>query len=53
MTDTENKPEEPDATENAGCYTCEKSTCSCGNNDEYINKLVECITREVLNKLGS
>ncbi len=47
------KPKEPDATENNGCFTCERPECTCGNNDDYIRKLVECITKEVLSKLGN
>ena len=49
--DTTNQ--EPDATENKGCFTCENATCSCGNNEAYIKKLVACITDEVMSKLGS
>ena len=52
MAKSETKLNEPDATQNAGCYQCERSACSCGNNDEYIKKLVACITEEVLSKLG-
>ncbi len=46
-------PKEPDATEHEGCFTCERPQCSCGNNEEYIKKLVECITKEVLSRLGN
>jgi hypothetical protein len=53
MTDTENRIKEPDATQNPGCYTCEKSECSCENNNAYMNDLVSCITKEVMDKLGS
>jgi hypothetical protein len=53
MTDIENRTKEPDATQNPGCYTCEKSECSCENNNAYINNLVACITKEVVDKLGS
>jgi hypothetical protein len=45
--------QEPDATQNKGCYTCENPQCTCGKNDDYIKKLVECITQEVLVKLGN
>ncbi len=48
-----NNPKEPDATENSNCFSCERPQCSCGNNEEYIKKLVDCITQEVLNKLGN
>ncbi len=44
---------EPDATANSGCFTCEKSKCTCGNNDDYIKQLVACITKEVMDKLGN
>ena len=53
MAETEIKTKEPDATENAGCFKCERPECNCGNNDEYIRKLVACITKEVMDKLGS
>jgi hypothetical protein len=53
MAGSEDRTREPDATENAGCYTCERPECSCGNNDEYIKKLVDCITKEVMDKLGN
>ena len=53
MVEMDGKPKEPDATENAECYSCERIECSCGNNDEYIKKLVDCITQEVMNKLGN
>jgi hypothetical protein len=46
--------EEPDATKNIdGCYYCSRLSCSCGNNEEYIKKLVACITEEVMNELGN
>ena len=47
------KPVEPDATANTGCYTCLNNACTCGKNDDYIKRLVECITEEVMNKLGN
>ena len=47
------KPVEPDATANTGCYSCSNYTCNCGKNDDYVKKLVACITKEVMNKLGS
>ena len=47
------KPVEPDATTNTGCYTCLNYACNCGKNDDYIKKLVACITEEVMNKLGN
>jgi len=53
MTDTEKITKEPDATQNAGCYTCEKTSCTCANGQDYINNLVACITKEVMDKLGS
>jgi hypothetical protein len=45
--------EPPDATANSGCYSCEKARCTCGNNEEYIKKLVACITKEVMDKIGN
>ncbi len=53
MADSEIKNREPDATENKGCFTCENASCICDNNEEYIKKLVACITEEVMSKLGS
>jgi len=53
MTETEIKPVEPDATEHKGCFICERPECTCGNNEEYIKRLVACITKEVMDKLGS
>jgi hypothetical protein len=53
MAETGIKISEPDATENKGCFTCENASCTCGNNEEYIKKLVACITEEVMSKLGS
>jgi hypothetical protein len=50
---TNTKNQEPDATENKGCFTCENVSCSCGNNEAYIKKLVACITEEVMSKLGN
>ena len=44
---------EPDAAENSGCLTCDNATCTCGNNEDYVKKLVACITEEVMDKLGS
>ncbi len=53
MEENQYERKEPDATQNAGCFQCEKTSCDCGNNDDYINKLVSCITKEVMDRLGN
>lgn len=45
---------DPDPTSNIeNCYHCTNASCSCGNGRDYIKKLVEKITDEVLGEMSS